>query len=246
VRLQAGPVPLYFQLQRHLRERIEAGEFKAGGSLPTEGDLCEQYGVSRITVRHALDALAARGLISRRRGVGTFVAEAPGPVKSVTLTGSLDEMLAPAKDLSQKVLSRQVVQPPPLVCQALRLPEGERVVRVETLHCSGDGPFSWSELFLPESVGALVPESELNSGGAMVRVVEQALQQTITWAEQTIEPTIADRAVAEHLGIKPRAPVLKVVRTYYLEGNRPVATVIARYHPERYRYAVHLFPKRAM
>src|SRR5438876_2061473 len=73
--LQDGPVPLYHQLEQDLLERIRTGEFGPGDALPTEGGICAQYGVSRITVRRALDALIAQGLIIRRRGVGSFVAQ---------------------------------------------------------------------------------------------------------------------------------------------------------------------------
>jgi len=78
VKLRPGsPLPLYYQLEQDLRARIRANEFSDGAPIPTEQRLCESYGVSRITVRRALDALMAGGLIARRQGVGTFV-NAPG------------------------------------------------------------------------------------------------------------------------------------------------------------------------
>src|SRR5712672_3399133 len=94
MRLDAGPLPLYHQLEEDLRARIHGGEFQSGAALPTEEQLCEHYGISRITERRALDALIAQGLIVRRRGVGSFVAEARPGVRSVRLAGSLDEFLA--------------------------------------------------------------------------------------------------------------------------------------------------------
>lgn len=240
--LQVGPVPLYFQLQRHLREQIEAGAFKPGAALPTESALCGAFSVSRITVRHALDALAATGLIVRRRGVGTFVADAVGPAKSVTLVASLDEMLAPAKDLTRKLLGSEVVAASPLVARALGLAAGTRVVCLESLHISGAGPFSYARLYFPEDIGAGVLAA-VPGDVPVMRTVERIVRRPIARAEQTVEPAVADRLVAQHLGMRPRAPVLQVMRTYFVDDTRPVQTVIAWYHPGRYRYTVQLYPR---
>jgi DNA-binding transcriptional regulator YhcF (GntR family) len=94
-RLVSGPIPLYFQLEQILRSRIAGGEFKAEAALPSEDQICSQYGISRITVRRALAALNAQGLITRRRGVGSFLAAQQRGVQP-RLTGSLSEFLATA------------------------------------------------------------------------------------------------------------------------------------------------------
>ena len=73
--LTAGPMPLYQQLKQRLRDEIERGDYKPGDQLPAEPELIQQFGVSRITVRQALSDLAAEGLVVRRHGKGTFVAE---------------------------------------------------------------------------------------------------------------------------------------------------------------------------
>jgi len=241
-RLEPGPVSLYFQLHQHLVERIRAGEFGPSVPLPTEMELCEQYGVSRITVRRALDALADDRLISRRRGVRTFVVEPP--VKSVALTGSLDEAISYSGDLSLKLLSTEEVPPSPVVAQALRLGGGERVRRLEAIAASAGEPFAYAEYFLPPAVSMLFAETDLQARVPVLRAIEKKLGRRITSANQTVEPVIADRAVADYLGMKPRAPLLKVVRTYFTAEDMPVKTDVVRYHPERYRYTVQLFSRR--
>ena len=241
-KLEPGPASLYFQLHQHLVDRIRAGEFGPSVPLPTEMELCEQYGVSRITVRRALDALANERLISRRRGVRTFVVEPP--VKSVALTGSLDEALSYSGNLSLKLLSTEEVRPSPLVEQALGLGPGERVLRLEAIAASEGEPFAHAEYFLPAAVSALFADTDLQAHVPMLRTIEQRLGRRITSANQTVEPVIADRAVADYLGVKPRAPLLKVVRTYFTAEDTPVKTDIIRYHPERYRYTVQLFSRR--
>ena len=241
-RLEPGLGSLYFQLHRHLVDRIRAGEFGPGTPLPTEMELCRQYGVSRITVRRALDALADERLISRRRGVRTFVVEPP--VKSVALTGSLDEALSYGANLSLKLLSADEVRPSPLVAQALGLGAGDRVRRLEAVAFSEGEPFAHAEYFLPRAVSALFADADLQEKVPVLRTIEQKLGRRITRANQTVEPVIADRAVAGYLGTRPRAPLLKVVRTYFTDEGAPVKTDIVRYHPERYRYTVQLFSRR--
>ncbi|HTK92075.1 MAG TPA: GntR family transcriptional regulator [Verrucomicrobiae bacterium] len=241
-RLEPGPPSLYFQLHQHLVERIRAGEFGPSVPLPTEMELCEQYGVSRITVRRALDALADERLISRRRGVRTFVVEPP--VKSIALTGSLDDALSYSGDLSLKLLSTEEVRPSPVVAQALGLGAGERVRRLEAIAASAGEPFAYAEYFLPRAVSALFDPTDLQARVPVLRAIEHRLGRRITSANQTVEPVIADRVVADYLGMKPRAPLLKVVRTYFTAEDMPVKTDIVRYHPERYRYTVQLFSRR--
>ena len=241
-RLEPGPPSLYFQLHQHLVERIRAGEFGPSVPLPTEMELCEQYGVSRITVRRALDALADERLISRRRGVRTFVVEPL--VKSVALTGSLDDAISYSGDLSLKLLSTEEVRPSPVVAQALGLGAGERVRRLEAIAASAGEPFAYAEYFLPRAVSALFDPTDLQARVPVLRAIEHRLGRRITSANQTVEPVIADRAVADYLGMKPRAPLLKVVRTYFTAEDTPVKTDVVRYHPERYRYTVQLFSRR--
>jgi GntR family transcriptional regulator len=241
-RLEPGPASLYFQLHQHLVDRIRAGEFGPAVPLPTEMELCEQYGVSRITVRRALDALADERLISRRRGVRTFVVEPP--VKSVALTGSLDDAMSYSGDLSLKLLSTEEVRPSPVVAQALGVGAGERVRRLEAIAASAGEPFAYAEYFLPRAVSALFDPTDLQARVPVLRAIEQRLGRRITSANQTVEPIIADRVVADYLGMKPRAPLLKVVRTYFTAEDTPVKTDIVRYHPERYRYTVQLFSRR--
>jgi GntR family transcriptional regulator len=242
VKLKPGsPLPLYYQLEQDLRARIRAKEFPGGAPLPTEQRLCETYGVSRITVRHALDALLTSGLIARRQGVGTFV-NAPGEtVKSLKLIGSLDDLASYSAPLTHKILTKEAVPAAAAVAEALDLPAGTPVTRLEAAVSLGGEPFAHAELFCPPDVGDLINETDVNAQASLVAVIEGKLGRPIERADQTIEAALADRRVAGHLGLKARAPVLKVDRTYYTDMDRAVIAAVVRYHPERYRYSVQLF-----
>jgi GntR family transcriptional regulator len=236
-----GPIPLYYQLEQDLRDRISTGEFRGSAPLPTEQRLCETYGVSRITVRRALDSLLANGLIARRQGVGTFVNEQSDTVKSLKLIGSLDDINAYSAELVGKLLAKEKVAAPPLVAAALDLPVGTPITRLETVFSLRGEPFAHAEFFCPPEVGDRIADVDIAGQTSLVAIVERKLGRTIERADQTVEAAIADRRVARHLGLRPRAPVLEVNRTYYTDTDRPVVAMVVRYHPERYRYTVQLF-----
>jgi GntR family transcriptional regulator len=242
VKLRAGgPIPLYYQLEQTLRDRIRAGEFAGGAALPTEQRLCEAYGVSRITVRRALDSLLAGGLIARRQGVGTFV-NAPGEtVRSLKLIGSLDDITASSEQLTYKVIARETLAAPPVVADTLDVAVGTRVTRLETVFALRGDPFAHAEFFCPPEVGDRIDDADLDGHASLVALVERKLGRPIERADQTVEAALADRRIAGHLAVRPRAPVLKVNRTYYTDTDRPVVAAVVRYHPERYRYTVQLF-----
>jgi GntR family transcriptional regulator len=236
-----GPIPLYYQLEQDLRDRIRSAEFPGGAPLPTEQRLCEAYGVSRITVRRALDSLLASGLIARRQGVGTFVNSPGETVRSLKLIGSLDDITAYSAELAYKVLAKESVAAPPLVAEALDLPVGAPVTRLETVFSLRAGPFVHAEFFCPAEIGDRIDDTDIDGQASLVAVVERKIGRPIERADQTVEAALADRHVAQHLAVRPRSPVLKVNRTYYTDTDRPVVAAVVRYHPERYRYTVQLF-----
>src|SRR5712692_298719 len=127
-------IPLYYQLENLLREKIMSGSFATGDRLPTESDLIHQYGVSRITVRQALTALAEEGLIERRQGRGTFVAERKTKGRSfegqIHLTGSLDEIIAMGLATPVKVIEMNRVEADQHEAELRGLQKGEPVYRI--------------------------------------------------------------------------------------------------------------------
>lgn len=234
--LVPGPIPLYYQLEQKLRERIDAAEFAPGAVLPTEDQICCEYGVSRITVRRALDGLRQQGLIERRRGVGSFVSETPLGINS-NLTGSLNEFLSVAGSLDTVCLSLEQVEPTAHVRNMLEIEDGEKAYLVIAVGSLEQEPVGYFEIWYPPAIGKQLSLGQLTANMPVVRQVERIANVRITRASQTIEPDFGGEAAAEHLGIKAESPILHVQRVYYA-GDRPIELVNVRYHPERYRYAI--------
>lgn len=236
--LEDGPVPLYHQLERDLVQRIRAGEFQPGAPLPTEEGICDQYGVSRITVRRALDAMFAQGLIIRRRGVGSFVAERREGARSIRLSGSLDDFLSTAGSLNNEVITLGRTPAGAEVADALDIPEGEEVVRLELIGSLSAGPVIYLEIFFPVSVGGFLRREDIIPGKPIVRIVEQKQNLRVVRAHQLIEADLAGEVAARHLGVAPETPVLRIRRVYFTAGDRPIELAVLRHHPERYNYEI--------
>ncbi len=243
-RLHPGPVPLYYRLQADLYRRIREGEFRPGAMLPPEDRLCAEYGVSRITVRRALDELRNSRLIYRHRGRGTFVSRPEEALKSVALTGSIEDVLSFNSRLGYHVLGSDLVEPPPHVGEALRLAAGARIRRFETVNQLDGQPFAHADFFFPDRVAGLIAASDFSSGSLPIRLIESRSGLRAARADQVIDPAVADEAAARHLGIDQGRPVLQVSRVYYTDLDEPIEMVVVRYHPERYRFTVRLLASR--
>lgn len=233
-------VPLYYQLEQDLRDRILRGEFEQGGMLPIEEELCRSYRVSRITVRRAIDGLLAQRLVTKRHGVGTFVNPTVGSVQSIRLVGYMDDALAYVKTLTYRLLSRTQERPPPLIAAALALAPEEQAVRFELLVRDGRLPFAYSNFYFPEAVGSLLSKEDLVDAVPILRIVENKTRQVIKRGEQTIRAIQADSVMARHLGIPSGMPILQALRTYYTADGTPVEVALVRYHPDRYDFTVDL------
>src|SRR5690349_24938010 len=106
--LRGGPLPRYYQLKEIIRERIMAGEWEPGALIPSERELCEQYGISRMTARQSITELVNEGYLYREQGKGTFVAQPKITQSLTTLTSFTEDMKARAQRPITRVLSREM------------------------------------------------------------------------------------------------------------------------------------------
>jgi GntR family transcriptional regulator len=240
MRLTEGPVPLYHQLANHLREQINSGQIKPGEALPTEDRLCEQYSVSRITVRRAMDDLIAEKKVERRRGVGTFVCDTNQAARSVSLVGSLYEALDYPKDISIEVIGRDLVQPSTRIAKLLKLPLDEDVTSLSVISYVHRTPFALTRFYLPPMIANLLDETQLGKGQPVARLVEAIINEPVTRAEQIVEPASATSHLSKQLGIAEGTALLHVLRTYFSRSNQPVEVASVYYHPDQYSLKVEL------
>lgn len=237
------PMPLYHQLFLILRERIQSGAFPLGVVLPGEQDLTDIFAVSRITVKRALNELAAAGLVSRHRGRGTVVTyNATIPV----VKGSFDNLMEALKvmGLSTQVELLSVSRLPatPEIAELLGLPSGVPVQRAERVRKLEDEPFSYIVTHLPIDVAAGFDADDL-AHKPMLDLLEGAGHIAIS-AEQWITACSAEPAAAQALKIATGSPLLKIVRVMRNGDGAPIEAVQGYYRPERFQYHINLTRQR--
>jgi GntR family transcriptional regulator len=239
-------IPLYYQLENVLREKISSGAFTAGERLPTEIELISEYGVSRITVRQALAALAKDGLIERRQGRGTYISERKTRKRKFTgtihLTGSLDELIEMGLDTPVKVLEMNRVEADIHEAELLQIKVGAPIYRLKRLRLNDGKPYSLIVNYLPEDIGSQLTMAELSSG-ALLQTMETKLGLHLHDARQEIRAELADPYVAQVLEVRVGTALLSIERTVYTVEGRPVEYVHTLYRSDLYGYSVYLSRK---
>lgn len=227
--VSTASLSLHEQVRKDLLARIEGGEFKPGDMLPSEDALCEQYGVSRITIRRAVTDLAAQFLVSRRRGVGTIVTRRLPSQRVFRLNGYLGD----STQLNFSTLLETTDVATEEIAKALEIEVGTTVDHLRTVSHREGEPFTLTEAY---KVSQAVPDGATS-------VVTNRLGPRIARAEQELDAVKADALAAEHLSLKVGQPIMRARRVFLNSDDKPVRYTISVYHPDRYRFTVDLRPR---
>ncbi len=238
------PMTKYHQIYLVLREQLHEGRFASG--LPGELNLMQQFGVARVTVRRALEQLAAEGLISREPGRGTRALE---PVASpaaaggaggqrAQLTGLLENLVSMGLKTSVNVLEVEMVTASANVASALQLQPGDPVQKAVRVRSTREGPLSHITTYVPADIGRQFGRRELAKKPILVLLEESGV--VVGRAHQTISARLADVAVARHLDVAVGSALLAVRRLIYNDQDRPIQWLHGLYRPDRYEYEMQL------
>jgi GntR family transcriptional regulator len=236
------PIPLYHQVRLLLAERIRRGDFPPNSLMPGEHQIAERLGASRITVKRALNELAAAGLVSRRRGLGTVVTpQVELPIVTGSFSTLMDSLRAMGHETQVELVEAPRMEPAGHeVAQALGVERGAPVLRVVRLRRLAGSPFSYLISWLPERVAANC-ESRALAEQTMLSLLETAGAAPHE-AELWISSVGADPAVSAALETAVGAPLLRIDRIMRQADGRAVQFIHAHYHADRFRY--HLISRR--
>ncbi|MCW5253216.1 MULTISPECIES: GntR family transcriptional regulator [unclassified Streptomyces] len=233
---RSSPVPLYFQLAQQLEAAIEHGALTPGSLLGNEIDLAARLGLSRPTVRQAIQSLVDKGLLVRRRGVGTQVVHSQVK-RPLELSSLYDDLAAAGRRPSTNVLVNTVVDATAEVAAALGVPEGGDVHRLERLRLAHGEPVAYLCNHLPPGLLDL-DTGQLRATG-LYRLLRGA-GITLHSARQSIGARAAAPAEAERLDEPEGAPLLTMRRTTYDDTGRAVEFGTHLYRPSRYSFEFQL------
>ncbi|MDP9684930.1 DNA-binding GntR family transcriptional regulator [Streptomyces griseoviridis] len=233
---RGSPVPLYFQLSQQLEAAIERGALTPGSLLGNEIELAARLGLSRPTVRQAIQSLVDKGLLVRRRGVGTQVVHSQVK-RPLELSSLYDDLAAAGQRPGTTVLVNDVVPAPAEAAAALGLGEGSEVHHVERLRLAHGEPIAYLCNYLPPGLLDLGTR-QLEATG-LYRLMRGA-GITLHSARQSIGARAATAAEAERLGEDPGAPLLTMRRATYDDTGRAVEYGTHTYRPSRYSFEFQL------
>ena len=231
----AGATPAYQVIERELRKLIARA--RPGDSLPSDAELCERFGVSRMTARQAVQRLAADGLLYRVSGRGTFVAQTPVHRAINTLMSFTEEMRRRGLSASSRLLSSDVRAGLDEEVLALRLPLGSPVVALRRLRFADDIPMAVEHVRLP-AVCAGVLTADLENGSLFLAL--EGIGRVPTRALGTLTAAPAEQDEAELLEVPEGTPLLVEQRTIHDQADVPLEFTESRYIGGRYLFDIEL------
>ncbi|WP_055493763.1 GntR family transcriptional regulator [Streptomyces sp. TP-A0356] len=229
---RGSPVPLYYQLAQQLEAAIEHGALGPGSLLGNEIELAGRLGLSRPTVRQAIQSLVDKGLLVRRRGVGTQVVHSQVK-RPLELSSLYDDLEAAGQKPATQVVRNTVEQASAEVAAALGIAEGGEVRHMERLRLSHGGPMAFLTNYVP--VGLLDLDTEKLESTGLYRMM-RSVGITLHSARQSVGARCATAQEAQRLNEPEGAALLTMRRTAYDDTGRAVEYGTHIYRASRYAF----------
>jgi GntR family transcriptional regulator len=231
-----SPVPLYYQVAQHLESAISSGELPTGTLLQNEVDLAASLGLSRPTMRRAMQHLVDKGLVTRRRGIGTRVVQ-PKLRRPLELTSLYDDLNRAGRKPSTEVLSFEMVDAEEDVAAGLEIPEGTPVLELVRLRRAGGEPIAKMTNYLPEQL-ARFDADDLSEHGLYDLIRQQGI--SLHSATQTLGARTATAAEARMLDESRGAALVTAIRITYDDSGKAVEYGTHIYASSRYTFEINL------
>ncbi|MEL7566967.1 MAG: GntR family transcriptional regulator [Dehalobacterium sp.] len=231
--------PLYLQLANIIEGSITSGEYKQGEKLPSEQELIKTFSVSRVTVRQTMNYLAAKDIIIRKQGLGTFVNK---PI----INDSIDHLLGFYPSLLRrgiqpeiKNIEYKVISPILLVKELLKLPDEEKIVKLIRQYLLDGKPFLVAEIYIPHFIAKKWTEKEINMSSTLNLINNAGYK--ISHSNLTILSKVAKGKTANFLDLIKGSPVLELKRLTFSTENIPVEYVITSYRGDAYEISTTIY-----
>jgi GntR family transcriptional regulator len=229
-------IPLYHQLKTWIISQIESGELDPGSQVPPEMTLCSSLGLSRTTVREALNQLVADGWLYRVHGVGTFVKDCQvEPSMAQRLTSFAEDMQEQHIPYASTLLSRDRAPAPLDLAACLQIAPGTQVVHLERLGSTQGEPLVLADTYIPCERCQELMERDLTDQ-SLYKVLEEACGLVVARARRTLQPASATPYEAEKLHIYPGDPIHLMKSISYIASGRPVEYSRLRFRGDRSRF----------
>jgi GntR family transcriptional regulator len=230
-----SPVPLHAQAEALLRKLIDNPEYRNGKFLPNEVDLAKRLGISRNTIRQAINKLVFEGLLIRKKGVGTRVADRTVNSRLSNWLSFTQEMKAKGLKPRNFEISVSWVYPDQEVINLFGIPANKKVLKLERLRGLEDGPFVYFISYFHPRVGLTGKEDFTR---LLYEILEKDYSTVAKLSKEEISARAADEFLAKKLTIRKGDPVLKRKRFVFDPGGRPIEYNIGYYKSDSFTYTI--------
>jgi len=226
--------PLYIQIEQLIRQEIQNPEYKKGKKLPNEVDLAKQLGVSRSTMRQAINKLVYDGLLIRKKGVGTIVNNIVSTYKSGNWMSFSQEMKAMGIEVKNYEMFIGWVKPTEEICNFFNISEDTKVLKLERLRGNPEIPFVYFISYFNPRIGLTGDE---DFSRPLYDILED-YNIIVKLSKEEISSKAADRTLSEKLEITLGDPLLKRKRFVFDPGGRPVEWNVGYYRSDSFVYTI--------
>lgn len=230
-----SPVPLHAQVEGLVREMIKAPEFQNKAFLPNETSLAKQLGISRNTVRQALNKLVYEGLLVRKKGVGTRVADRNVNTKAQNWLSFSQEMKAAGIEIINFDLKVSWVDACEDTAAFFDVPIGEKIFKLERLRGRDEYPFVYFVSYFHPRIGLTGNEDFTRP---LYEILEKDYSVVVKLSKEEISAQLAGDTIGELLDVSPNSPILKRKRFVFDPGGRPVEHNLGYYRADSFTYTI--------
>lgn len=234
------PIPLYYQLKSILLEYIKEHHDDTQSPIPTEIEISEYFGISRPTVRQAINELVVEGYLYRIKAKGTFISKPKIEQDFLLILDSFNnEMKKKGLTPSTRILARELVKCDEKVAQTLKINEGDDVIKLSRLRFANDEPIVFVITYIPYRIcpGLMTRDLEIES---IYEIIEKESGMLISSATRSLESMLAGDFEAKLLNIPKGAPVQYFESVISLENGTPVEYSLAKYRSDRSKFTFEL------
>lgn len=233
---RSSPVPLYYQVSRQIEDAIEQGDLQPGVRLENETGIANRWGLSRPTVRRAMQELVDKGLIVRKRGIGTQVVGSHKVKRQVQLTSLYDDLVRSDQDPTTAVHVHEFISADEALAADLSLEVGDNVLHIERVRFANGEPLAMMSNWLPAEVAATITRGQLEENGLYALLRARGTHTRI--ASQRIGARGATADEARSLHVRRGTCLLTMERTTYDDNGRAVELGRHVYLAEKYSFEV--------
>lgn len=219
--LNSESTPFYKQLKNKILEDIDSGKLMHGDKLPSERELADQYGISRMTARHTLSILEREGVVERRIGAGTFITNKKIEMDFITFNSFTKNMLGKGLQPSTQLLSIRKDRAKPSLAKKLKVSEGEELIVIKRLRLVDGTPVAIEESFIPYRYCAGI-EERIADNTSLYQVLEDHYGIVLVKAKEYMQVTFSDEAESKLLRIKSDSPCIMLEAVAFDRNGREI------------------------